>query len=354
VQPTKDRAKRPRKGKGAGGAGAGTSILKAEEREQRSLAPASVVHVAAVAPKPGVSPTPTPPSASPVQPVRFAPYTELAPQVTPASAPTASQIRSTPSVVDRWAQQPIIGVKPSAPRKSYEQLGQGGPPPSRPESNGIRRPLPGMVPVQAPTEPLVVKEAKVEPSAVEDEAEPIPESVPVPAKSPPSPMRHSRIPSTGSRATVMDVAQVFQEEARRSPEISAPGSPTAERSRSPVMIRQASQPEAPDIAGAQGQSAPKVPPPPAMERRRSSYDKYSAFTLPPLREERTPVSSPAGTLRKADVPPIVEEEPTTRASGLAASLASSQPAAPVEEAMPVDENSGIVHFGWWSFDAVGK
>ena len=38
------------------------------------------------------------------------------------------------------------------------------------------------------------------------------------------------------------------------------------------------------------------------ERRRSAYEKYSNFsTLPALKEEKTPVPSPAGTLSKTDV-----------------------------------------------------
>jgi hypothetical protein len=34
------------------------------------------------------------------------------------------------------------------------------------------------------------------------------------------------------------------------------------------------------------------------ERRRSSYERYSAITLPPLKEEKTPTPTPAATISK--------------------------------------------------------
>ena len=42
---------------------------------------------------------------------------------------------------------------------------------------------------------------------------------------------------------------------------------------------------------------------PPLEKRKSSYEKYSAFFMPPLAEERTPVASPAGTLKSEAAPP---------------------------------------------------
>lgn len=47
-----------------------------------------------------------------------------------------------------------------------------------------------------------------------------------------------------------------------------------------------------------------------VEKRKSSYEKYSAFILPPLTEEKTPINSPAGTLRnRGAVPSLQEEQP---------------------------------------------
>ncbi|KAH9061391.1 hypothetical protein EDB87DRAFT_1611575 [Lactarius vividus] len=78
--------------------------------------------------------------------------------------------------------------------------------------------------------------------------------------SPRSPRRQSRIPSTGSRALVMDVAQALQE---------AHVPPEAE-----VQIKGSIAPQR-----AEGHAPP-------MEKRKSSHDKYTAFIMSPLIEER--------------------------------------------------------------------
>jgi len=85
----------------------------------------------------------------------------------------------------------------------------------------------------------------------------------------PSPAKHGRIPSTGNRATVMDVAQALNEVQQGNDSTVRPQSP---RSLSPN---------------------------PQNEKSKSSFEKYSSFMMPPLKEERTPVSSPAGTLAKS-------------------------------------------------------
>ncbi|CDO74347.1 hypothetical protein BN946_scf184645.g3 [Trametes cinnabarina] len=116
-------------------------------------------------------------------------------------------------------------------------------------------------------------------------------------KPPVSPAKHIRIPSTGNRATVMDVAQVFQEVLQST-------SPT---STSPIERKPPSPPPAVDAARPSEVAAKdeQEENPPAMERRRSSYDKYSAFVLPPLAEEKTPVPSPAGTLARGAAAPVM-------------------------------------------------
>ena len=48
--------------------------------------------------------------------------------------------------------------------------------------------------------------------------------------------------------------------------------------------------------------------PGTAEKRKSSYEKYSAFALPPLLEEKTPVTSPANTLGRHAAPPVISEE----------------------------------------------
>ena len=56
-----------------------------------------------------------------------------------------------------------------------------------------------------------------------------------------------------------------------------------------------------------------TPAPISPTRRTSSYEKYSAFVLPPLVEEKTPVASPANTLPRNAVPPpnMTDELQTT-------------------------------------------
>lgn len=92
--------------------------------------------------------------------------------------------------------------------------------------------------------------------------------------SPRSPRRHNRIPSTGSRALVMDVAQALQQ-AQLPPEaevaIECPIVPQRVKHHSPTT-----------------------------EKRQSSYDKYTAFVMPPLVEEH---ALPA---RSVDPEPAVE------------------------------------------------
>lgn len=47
----------------------------------------------------------------------------------------------------------------------------------------------------------------------------------------------------------------------------------------------------------------------SADKRKSSYEKYSAFVMPPLVEERTPATSPANTLaRHSDVLTALKEE----------------------------------------------
>jgi hypothetical protein len=95
------------------------------------------------------------------------------------------------------------------------------------------------------------------------------------------PFRHCRNPSTGSRPSAMEVAQalnetITEEEARNATHTTIP-EPT-----SPVV-------SLPKFRGPLSQSQ--------VEKRKSTYEKYSAIILPPLLEEATPTASPAGTLK---------------------------------------------------------
>jgi hypothetical protein len=91
----------------------------------------------------------------------------------------------------------------------------------------------------------------------------------------PIPSRHSRIPSTGNRATVMDVAQVLSAQS---------------------SVSESASESRPSMPLATNQPRNLVPPTVQGEKRKSSQEKYSAIMLPSLEEETTPTVSPVATL----------------------------------------------------------
>ncbi|KAG1752937.1 hypothetical protein EDB19DRAFT_1670672 [Suillus lakei] len=210
--PTKDRAKKPRK--------TGSSAHPASPNGQASDVKAT-------------SPQPIPMSRSQSEPQPRLPLT-----ITPPD--------TTSRVTDRWKEPTLIGVKPIPSQNSAASK----PPPSqKPQGMVGRLALPGLA-----AAPEAVEKAKEKPPLGEQRAVS------------PSPTKNGRIPSTGNRATVMDVAQALSE-AQQDSALSPPPS-------IPPLISQA-------------------------EKRKSSVEKYSSFMMPPLKEEKTPVSSPAGTLAKS-------------------------------------------------------
>lgn len=100
-----------------------------------------------------------------------------------------------------------------------------------------------------------------------------------------SPRRHSRIPSTGNRITVMEVSQSFNDfvNSQNSLESCATSISSVHEPASPVEIALSSRTTRSQIQA---------------EKRNSAYEKYSAITLPPLKEEATPTQTPAGTLTR--------------------------------------------------------
>lgn len=93
-----------------------------------------------------------------------------------------------------------------------------------------------------------------------------------------SPGRHTRIPTTGNRSTVMSVAQVLLDFSENYSKETEPLSPHP--SKASAMLARGT------IPSGQPESS-----------RKSSYDKYS--TLPPLKEEATPTPTPSGTLSRS-------------------------------------------------------
>jgi len=171
---------------------------------------------------------------------------------------------------------------------------------------------------------------------------------------PPVPHKPSRIPSTGNRPTVMDVAQVWsQHEGQGSHDVASPrsASPSSPFESHPVQAvgtqpgldhqmelnerEQEQEPPEVDVKAAivgwgiqtstpasstvetlresekEKDTPLKLPDllSPA-EKRKSSWEKYSEFIMPPLEEEWTPVPTPTPTFNKPpEVPVGPKEEP---------------------------------------------
>ncbi|CAL1707916.1 unnamed protein product [Somion occarium] len=157
-------------------------------------------------------------------------------------------------------------------------------------------------------------------------------------KSPTSPVRHGRIPSTGKRATVMDVALALNEHEAQtrkvSPEVAQKPSSPVQASPPPESLQADVNEDdenyvKPDVKSLVANWGPRNIAPSQMEKRKSSYERYSAFVLPPLTEEKTPIHSPAGTLTRqvTSVPPV-QEHVEWYSNGLA-----SEPTVPVDDAV---------------------
>jgi hypothetical protein len=156
---------------------------------------------------------------------------------------------TTGRVTDRWAEPTLIGVKPIASSNSTTNQ----PPPSQKPQGMVRRlALPGLAAAPGTAEKVKEKPPLGEERAIS-----------------PSLIKNGRISNTRNRATVMDVAQALSE------------------------VQQGND-------SALSPPAPRIPPLSSQaEKRKSSVEKYSSFTMPSLKEEKTPVSSPAGTLAKS-------------------------------------------------------
>lgn len=177
-----------------------------------------------------------------------------------------------------------------------------------------------------------------------------------PPKTPASPARHTRIPSTGNRATVMDVAQALAAQSVLSDPKPAPQEPPSVKQEVQVQAREEEADQAyasPDVKalaaswahgaarpGANGAARPNA------EMRKSSYERYSAIAMPTLEEERSPAPSPAGTLARSaalavpDVIPEVEVE-----AALAADAKQAEGAAAALEEPPAPAESKAIHIG---------
>ncbi|TDL26172.1 hypothetical protein BD410DRAFT_784226 [Rickenella mellea] len=263
---TKDRAKPPRR--------SGNSTASTHHHAEE---PSRLVITPEIEPDPGVTSIPLPlvSEASrtfdfPVNPSNSLPISSLRQTEDVSShnvtGPNVRQLR------DSWADQVPIGIKPVVKPSVTHTT-------SKPASTAAssKLALPGLASPSPPiTPPLTVKEEPKSPAV--------------------SPTRHTRIPSTGSRLTVMDVAQALSEHSRQFSQPSS--SPTAlesqgaeddgvEYGRDDLNTQTASWSRTVTPASVQA------------ERRRSTYEKYSAIIMPPLKEEKTPAQTPVATLSKS-------------------------------------------------------
>jgi hypothetical protein len=344
TQPTKDRARKPRKdrdGQSATQTRQGTTNFTSQSvavsyprtsqsaslpfgsQEKPVLSPSSIVD------RPRAkSPSITGSGATPLESTRPSPQ--------PPSHVDDSLTESR-RVTDRWMGDSLIGVKPVLPVNSVRNDAKTTAP--KPISNGMvgRQALPGLAsagsdlafrrpsqmgqvsngtfgrPVPNSNEPpkqdfgLSGHESE---RGVSVNAQPLtPLASPsIPPrqeeKSPTAPARHSRIPSSGNRATVMDIAEALSSQ-------SPPMSPgwrehRAEPSNDDTL--QTADPTLPSVTAnptainARSAALAAV----QAEKRRSSYEKYSAIMLPPLKEERTPIPTPIGSLLRNATPPSLD------------------------------------------------
>jgi hypothetical protein len=233
----------------------------------------------------------------------------------------------TSKVASRWKDQAIIGVKPVTSAQATSMPASQAKVPS---NSSVWRALPGMAKTSSlptPQKTMKSEEKKAESRSTDQvntsnivkssskakeatptekpaiqptqkleklKPQPAPTVVPETDKkqekqslTPPSPRtKHARIPSTGNRATVMDIAQALAQPG------SAPTTDTTVLSISTDSEKPAPAPPSP--------TARTLSPPSAnTERRKSSIEKYSAFAMPALKEEKSPAPSPAGSVRKS-------------------------------------------------------
>jgi hypothetical protein len=152
----------------------------------------------------------------------------------------------------------------------------------QPSNRIIRRALPGMVAPERPgTTAEFLDQSLPGKKSVSNEGESTskPSNAVLSGERPfdPMPPRHPRIPSTGNRATIIDVAQVLSIQSPE-PESASEAQPWS------------------SMPAAANQLRNLIPSAVHMEKRKSNQEKYSAIMLPSLKEETTPTDSPAGTL----------------------------------------------------------
>ncbi|KAL1715806.1 hypothetical protein EV715DRAFT_255726 [Schizophyllum commune] len=304
IHPTKDRAKRPKKRPATS-----ASAVKAEQ----TPSPASAQREQASQPQQQASQQR---EAHPISPAIPPPATTAPPPSQPEQATATSPLPSAgangkPRITDRWTGQGVIGVKtpPAAPSSKYGGLST---PENRPSGGMVgKRALPGLT-ADIPKSMDILKTTSPKPTSPEPRspvAFPTSSTSPEPPRSPaPGQHRHTRIPSTGNRATVMDLAQVFNEQKERKQEEAAPKEEPKQPSPPSLVVEPSkvdsplASPTSPKQDASPESTSPRMRHAHAgiAEKRRSQYEaarQSSVMTLPPLKEEATPAPTPVRTMK---------------------------------------------------------
>uniref|UniRef100_D8QC06 Gelsolin-like domain-containing protein n=1 Tax=Schizophyllum commune (strain H4-8 / FGSC 9210) TaxID=578458 RepID=D8QC06_SCHCM len=252
--------------------------------------------------------------ARPISPAVPPPATTAPPPSQPEQATTSPQpspgANGRPKITDRWTGQGVIGVKApaSTPSSKYGGLST---PENRPSSGMVgKRALPGLT-AEIPKSMDIPETTSPKPQSPEPRSPvtfPTSSTSPEPSRSPaPGQHRHTRIPSTGNRATVMDLAQVFNEQKERKQEEAPKEEPKQPSPPSlvvepPKVDSPLASPTSPKQDVSPESTSPRMRHAHAgvAEKRRSQYEaarQSSVMTLPPLKEEATPAPTPVGTMK---------------------------------------------------------
>jgi hypothetical protein len=144
------------------------------------------------------------------------------------------------------------------------------PPEQTKRTSRIGRALPGLIAHHRAVEPVPVVAPPKSPSSLHKLREDVLDDQPIHAA-----IRYPRVPTAGSRPTVMDVAFTFGQQTENDT-----ATPDAQIRNPATVVTSESK----------------------SEKRRSTLDKYSSIMLPTLKEEATPSASPIGTLSQPAIP----------------------------------------------------
>jgi hypothetical protein len=151
------------------------------------------------------------------------------------------------------------------------------------------------------------------------------------------PFKHSRNPSIGNRPSAMEVAQALNEISEEKEDETPDNIPTTiPETTSPVV-------SLPKLRGPLPQSQ--------AEKRKSTYERYSAMILPPLPEE---TASPAGTLRVVPEPLGNHREPAIPSERSIIPQNFISPIAADQHDLPKDVATGMVSNEGGNVDSVSN